>query len=265
MSEIMQAQTIEPPAIVTNEAAALLDVITRLASNPQIDVDRVERMMGLYERMLTRQREIAIEEAFSEAFAKAQAAMKPVIAASKNEQTKSKYADQAAIDLQIRDVYTSHGFSLTFDTVPAPTTDMIRLVARLRHTRGYFKDYHLDVPADGKGAKGGDVMTRTHATGSGLTYGQRYLTVMIFNVAVAGRRDDDGNAAGKIAAAAPIGEEQLAQLVALCDDLGVDKRQFCEYLHVPSLAEIPQRDFIKALNVLAARSAQRAAGKKEVP
>jgi hypothetical protein len=48
------------------------------------------------------------------------------------------------------------------------------------------------MPADGKGAKGGDVMTRTHATGSALSYGMRYLLKMIFNVAV-GEDDDDGN------------------------------------------------------------------------
>ena len=50
------------------------------------------------------------------------------------------------------------------------------------------------MPADGKGAKGGDVMTKTHATGSAMTYGQRYLVKMIFNIAVGA--DDDGRAAG---------------------------------------------------------------------
>ena len=44
-----------------------------------------------------------------------------------------------------------------------------------------------------KGAKGGDVMTKTHAAGSALTYGQRYLLKMIFNIAIGS--DDDGNAA----------------------------------------------------------------------
>ena len=52
------------------------------------------------------------------------------------------------------------------------------------------------MPADGKGAQGRDVMTRTHATGSAVSYGRRYLLLMIFNIAVGGE-DDDGNAAGK--------------------------------------------------------------------
>ena len=48
------------------------------------------------------------------------------------------------------------------------------------------------MPADGKGAKGGDVMTKTHATGAAVSYGMRYLLKMIFNVAV-GEDDTDGN------------------------------------------------------------------------
>jgi hypothetical protein len=48
------------------------------------------------------------------------------------------------------------------------------------------------MPADGKGAKGGDVMTKTHATGAAMSYGARYLLKYIFNVAV-GEDDNDGN------------------------------------------------------------------------
>ena len=43
---------------------------------------------------------------------------------------------------------------------------------------------------DGKGAKGGDVMTKTHATGAAMTYGQRYLFPLIFNLAIG--EDNDG-------------------------------------------------------------------------
>jgi hypothetical protein len=52
------------------------------------------------------------------------------------------------------------------------------------------------MPADGKGARGNDVMTKTHATGSAVSYGMRYLLKMIFNVS-SGEADDDGNAASR--------------------------------------------------------------------
>jgi hypothetical protein len=51
------------------------------------------------------------------------------------------------------------------------------------------------MPADGKGARGNDVMTKTHAAGSAMSYGMRYLLKLIFNVAVGVDLDDDGNGA----------------------------------------------------------------------
>src|SRR5262245_59359649 len=79
---------------------------------------------------------------------------------------------------------------------------------------------------------GGDVMSRTHATASVISYGMRYLAVMIFNLSI--DRDDDGNAAGgkpKSAAQArrenayPALERQLR--AARCmDDLEEVWRQF---------------------------------------
>ena len=44
-------------------------------------------------------------------------------------------------------------------------------------------------------------MTKTHAAGSALTYGQRYLLKMIFNIAIGS--DDDGNAASPRATRVP--------------------------------------------------------------
>jgi hypothetical protein len=82
--------------------------------------------------------------------------------------------------------------SLSFDTGKADEENYVRVlctVALGRHERSY----HIDMPADGKGAKGNDVMTKTHAVGSAVTYGRRYLLLMIFNVAI-GENDDDGNA-----------------------------------------------------------------------
>jgi hypothetical protein len=75
---------------------------------------------------------------------------------------------------------------------------MVCVTCHVSHRGGWGADYRIDMPADGKGAKGGDVMTKTHAVGSATQYGMRYLLKMIFNVAIG--EDDDGNAA---AAAAP--------------------------------------------------------------
>jgi len=95
----------------------------------------------------------------------------------------------------LRPIYTKHGFGLSFNTAESPIADHIRIVCEVTHIGGGSKVYHIDMPNDGKGAKGGDVMTKTHATGAAITYGCRYLLKMIFNVAV-GEDDTDGNMPG---------------------------------------------------------------------
>ena len=92
----------------------------------------------------------------------------------------------------LRPIYTNGGFSLSFDTGKDAPEGCVRVLCYVSHKSGHSRTYHVDMPADGKGAKGGDVMTKTHAVGAGMSYGMRYLLKMIFNVAV-GEDDVDGN------------------------------------------------------------------------
>ncbi len=163
----------------------------RLAKDPAVDVDKLERLMQMHERMQAR----FSQEQFNAAMSAAQTEMRPVGADAYNPQTKSRYASYEAIDSVLRPIYTRHGFGLSFNTGECPLPEHVRVLCTVSHRGGHSEPYHIDMPADGKGAKGGDVMTRTHATGAGVAYGMRYLVKMIFNVAV-GDSDDDGNSAG---------------------------------------------------------------------
>ena len=89
-------------------------------------------------------------------------------------------------------------------------------------------------------------MTKTHATGAAASYGSRYLLKGIFNVAV-GEDDDDGNAAEGLET---ISQIQAAELVALCDEVGADKRAFCEYFKIGGIAMMPVKDFNRAKTAL---------------
>src|SRR5258708_30880683 len=119
----------------------------------------------------------------------AQAELGPVAADASNPQTKSRYASYPALDRAIRPIYAKHGFSLSFDTGEDAAPDHVRVVCYVAHRTGHKRSYHVDMPADVKGAKGGDVMTKTHATGAAMSYGQRYLLKLIFNIAVGEDRD----------------------------------------------------------------------------
>jgi hypothetical protein len=136
----------------------------------------------------------AAELEYDDAMASAQAEMEPIRADLKNKQTNSKYASLSALDRAIRPIYTKHGFSLSFTTAEGAPPDHVRIVCRVAHRGGHRERPYIDMPADGKGAKGADVMTKTHATVSATTYGRRCLKGMIFDLAI--DRDDDGNAAG---------------------------------------------------------------------
>jgi ERF superfamily len=187
-----EVTTLPSPACGGGEVAAIafLAMIERAARDPSIDVDKLDRLLQMRERENAR----VAEQAFNAALAEAQTEMHPVATDSDNPQTRSRYASYAALDRAVRPIYAGHGFALSFNTADAQGPEQARIVCDVSHVGGHTRRYHIDMPVDGKGARGGDVMTRTHAMGSGVSYGMRYLLRMIFNLAI--DYDDDGNAAG---------------------------------------------------------------------
>ena len=184
--------TVKPVAAISviNDTSSILAVISRAASDPNVDIDKFERLMQMQERIAATQ----AQSAFNDAMSDAQSKMGRVSADGNNPQTRSKYATYGALDRAVRPIYTDCGFSLSFDTGDASQAEDMRVLCYVSHKAGHSRTYHIDMPADGKGAKGGDVMTKTHAAGSAASYGMRYLLKMIFNIAV-GETDDDGNGA----------------------------------------------------------------------
>lgn len=176
------------PAVT--QAASIMEVIERMALNPAVDLDKLKGLLVLHERVMGRQ----AEQAYDEAMNATQSEMRPIAADANNPSTKSRYASYAVLDRALRPIYTRHGLSLSFGTDDGAEPDHVRVTCRVAHRDGHKERHHIDMPADGKGAKGGDVMTKTHATGAALTYGQRYLLKLIFNIAVGD--DDDGNSNG---------------------------------------------------------------------
>lgn len=174
---------------------SMFAMISRAAADPNVDVDKFMRL----KQMLDEDEARKAERAFNDALSECQSEIGTVGVNKTNGQTRSQYATYDKLDRAVRPVYTRHGFALSFDTGPAKKDEDIRVLCYVSHKAGHKRTYTVDMPADGKGAKGGDVMTKTHAAGSAMSYGQRYLLKLIFNIAV-GEQDDDGNAAGNTAA-----------------------------------------------------------------
>jgi hypothetical protein len=223
---IMSGAAIAP----VSDSSALIHIIERAARDPSVDLDKLERLIAMRERIEARE----ADRAFDQAMSRCQSEMRPVAADANNPQTRSKYASYFALDRALRPIYTAHGFALSFDTGDGAPDQHVRVICRVSHSGGQARIYRIDMPNDGKGAKGGDVMTRTHATGSAATYGSRYLLRMIFNVAVGGD-DDDGNKSGADDRLSP---DQVAALKKLIEDTGGDVAKFCKFAKVDTLGDI---------------------------
>lgn len=241
--EITERRNVQAPV---SETAAIVHMIERLARDPSVDLERMRELMT----MRREERADEAKETFNNALAVAQSEMRSVVADASNPQTHSKYATYHAVDRALRPVYTKHGLALTFDTGKADEENYVRVlctVALGKHERSY----HIDMPADGKGAKGNDVMTKTHAVGSAVTYGRRYLLLMIFNVAI-GENDDDGNAAS----AEAINEIQIGIIRGLIVEVAADIAKFCKFMKVERIEDIPVRRYDDAVRALEAKRAK---------
>jgi len=172
------------------EIEPMLALVERATRDQTVDVEKMEKLLAMAERLQAKRAESEYDQAMNAA----QSEMQPVARDSDNPQTRSRYVSYGALDRAVRPIYTAHGFSLSFGT-RATGPDRVTITCRVSHRAGHTERVEIEMPADGKGAKGGDVQTKTHATGSAVSYGMRYLLKMIFNVSV-GEFDDDGNAAG---------------------------------------------------------------------
>lgn len=252
MTEIVNSQSV--PAIIGEapSSAAVLDVIVRAASDPNIDVAKMERLMAMHKQLRADQ----AEAEFNDAMRRAQEGMTHIREDADNPSTRSKYASYVALDKVARPIYVSCGFSVSFGQGDGAPEAHVRVVADVAHRGGHLRQYHADIPADGKGAKGGDVMTKTHATGSAFSYGRRYLLALIFNLVVSGMEDDDGNGASgsKISAA------QKEALLALQKTVSADTAAFLKFFKVKTLDDLPASRFKEAKDMLERKSAQQRKG-----
>jgi hypothetical protein len=228
--------------IPQTEAAAFVSMIERAARDPAVDMDKLERLLAMRERQETRM----AEQAFAEAMTKAQSEMRAVATDANNPQTRSRYASYMALDRATRPIYTRHGFALSFNTDVGPTPDILIVGCSVMHSGGYTRHYSVPMPADGKGAKGGDVMTKTHATGAAMTYGQRYLLKMIFNIAVG--EDADGNEP-----AGTITEKQAETIQRMIVESGADVGRFLKWAGAESISDIPSKKYAAAVAMLEAK------------
>jgi hypothetical protein len=230
-------------AIPATDTGVLLAAIANAARDPAVDVEKMRQLFALRKQITDE----ANEATFNIAMSQAQQEMGRISTDAVNSQTRSKYATYGKLDKALRPIYTKHGFAISFNEGETAKPDYVRVLAYVTHTGGFSRTYHRDMPADGKGAKGGDVMTLTHAAGAAQSYGMRYLLKAIFNVAV-GEDDTDGNDATP-----RISETQIADLEALMSEVNAKRDAFMRYYKIDKLADIPASSYDTVVKSLVAK------------
>lgn len=230
-----------------DQATSILGLIGQASKDPNVNMDKMERLWAMYKEETGRQ----AKTKFYAAMGEAQSEMRPVLATATNDQTRKKYASYVDLDNAIRPIYTKHGFALSFDTGDGAPQDWVRVLCTISHRDGHSEVRHIDIPADGKGAKGGDVMTKTHAVMSATSYGKRGLLNLIFNIA-SGEFDDDGNGAGRKPEDL-ITEHEAANIQALIEETKANKKAFLEFFKIDSVEHLPKAKLKQATEMLEKR------------
>jgi hypothetical protein len=192
MTNAVQKIDAEPVADLTS---GLLAVIERAARDPAVDIDKMERLIAMQERVSARNAEVAFAEAFAE--------LQPDLPAiSKNGQIVhkgqviSEFAEWEDINKAITPVLSARGFSLSFK--PEQSGSGVAVTGILRHRLGHHESATLSLPTDTSGAK-----NAVQSVGSTLSYGKRYVATLLLNLTTEGDDDDGSSAAPKQQHAAP--------------------------------------------------------------
>jgi hypothetical protein len=244
------------PAPPSDSPSTVLALIERVALDPRADVEKLERMMGMYERLKAKEAELAYNAAKGRILKKL-AGIKIVKNTSvlyeieKGKPQKAtyeafKYAPLEEIDKHLRPLLAGEDMDLSYSAEPREGGDIL-IRGRLKHLPGgHYEDSLMPAPPDTTGGK-----SNVQAVGSTNSFLRRYVACNIFNIVVVG--DDDDGTGGTI------DEAQTKTILELIKKAKVGPK-FLKYMKAPSVEEagsleaaiatIAARDYRKAISTL---------------
>jgi ERF superfamily len=245
-----------PPGPLSDNPSTVLALIERVALDPRADVEKLERMMAMYDRLKAKEAELAYNAAKGRILKKL-AGIKIVKNRSvlhEIEKGKSqkgiceafKYAPLEEIDKHLRPLLAEEDMDLSYSDKLLEGGDIL-IRGRLKHLPGgHYEDSFMPAPPDTSGAK-----SNVQAVGSTNSFLRRYVACNIFNIVVVG--DDDDGTGGTI------DEAQTKTILDLIKKAKVGPK-FLKYMKVQSVEEagsleaaiatIAARDFRKAITTL---------------
>lgn len=215
-------------AIEPQSAGGMVAIIERAALNPDIDVIKMQQLLDMQERIITKQAEIEFNQSM--------AALQPLLPAIHKSKKghNSNYAPYDEIDKVVRPLYTAHGFSISFDS--KKDGGVCTYYATVSHKAGHSKTAQIELPSDTSGSK-----NAIQAMGSAISYAKRYLICMLFNI-VTTDEDTDGSDV--------VTHEQAVEIDLLINEVKADKPAFLKILGVDDVRNIPAASYQSAIIML---------------
>lgn len=215
----------------------LLSVIAAAVSNPDLDVEKMAKLLDMHERIVAEQRKTAFMAAMSRLQAKLPQISKDGKIIVKGVE-RSRYARIEDIDVAIKPLMADEGFSFSFDE-ESTNEKTKRFSCKLSHKDGHSETKFLTVPLDVS-----DFRTSIQSVGSTTSYARRYLIKMHLNLI---ERDEDQDGADPTF----ITPEQVKDIETALADTHSDTKKFLELIAgVADIKEIPARDFQRIMNAL---------------
>lgn len=225
------------PAVTTERM--MINQIAEMAKNPDIDPDRIEKLLNIQIKMMDRQAKID----FDQALADVQQEMPRITARGeikKNDGTvTSRYMRYEDIDQVIRPLLQAHGFSLVHDAREENGKMLVTTI--LKHRNGHQESVSSPLPFDQTNA----LKSALQAAASTESFGKRRNVCKMLNIVAEGE-DDDGVTVGLI----KIDESQKAEIIAALKETGSDVKLFLQYMKVDCVDNIPMKDYGKAYMAL---------------
>lgn len=225
-------------AVTTVEGPRAVEVsgLVALAIERGVDVEVLERLVALQERVTQRNAESAMAQAlalFQEECPSIRRVKTATVMKNGVKQYDYHFAPLDEIARVIRPVLAKHGLSYTHDGSIAGNE--VETVCTLQHVEGAKRTATFRGPIDTSGGK-----NPIQQVASARSYGRRYSLMDVLGLTT--EEDDDGHGAGE-GTGQTISEPQEADLRALMREVKVDEQKFSAWLKksvgVEKLSEIP--------------------------
>jgi hypothetical protein len=170
-------------------ADPMVSMIERVVMNPNADLDKLERMLAMKERIDAQHARVSFARALSEARAEIPPILKDATVDYKNKEgkrTNYQHETLAGIAKVIDPILSRFGISYRYRTEQG--NGGVKVTCIIQHSDGHSEETSLAGAPDGSGSK-----NSFQAVGSAVTYLQRYTLKAALGLSA--EVDDDGQAA----------------------------------------------------------------------